>query len=57
MDARLPFRQCLPGPILSVLWAGQVRVANLEDAAGHVGEVLRRVKKQYLTRAYKVKDW
>lgn len=36
---------------------GVVRVANLDDAAYHVQEVLRRVKKQYITRAYKIRGW
>ena len=35
----------------------QVRVTNLEDAAEHIGEVLRRVKKEHLQRAYKIQDW
>jgi hypothetical protein len=35
----------------------QVRVTNLKDAADHIGEVLKRVKKEHLTRAYKIKDW
>jgi len=34
-----------------------VRVTNLEDAAEHIGEVLRRVKKEHLQRAYKIQDW
>jgi len=32
-------------------------VTNLEDAAEHIGEVLRRVKKEHLQRAYKIQDW
>lgn len=35
----------------------QVRVTNLEDASEHIGEVLKRVKKEHLERAYKIKDW
>lgn len=35
----------------------QVRVTNLEDATEHIGEVLKRVKKEHLERAYKIKDW
>lgn len=35
----------------------QVRVTNLEDAAEHIGEVLKRVKKEHLVRAYKISDW
>ncbi|KAJ0960636.1 hypothetical protein J5N97_001512, partial [Dioscorea zingiberensis] len=34
-----------------------VRVENLEDASEHIGEVLKRVKKEHLQRAYKIKDW
>lgn len=34
-----------------------MRVANLEDASEHIGEVLRRVKKQHLQRAYKIQEW
>eukprot|EP00897_Mesotaenium_endlicherianum_P006548 jgi/Mesen1/5921/ME000030S05187 len=40
-----------------IVLKGVVRVANLEDASGHVDEVLRRVKKEYLTRAYHIQDW
>ncbi|VVB00384.1 unnamed protein product [Arabis nemorensis] len=36
---------------------GVVRVTNLEDASEHIGEVLKRVKKEHLQRAYKIKDW
>lgn len=35
----------------------KVRVTNLEDASEHIGEVLSRVKKEHLKRAYKVSDW
>ena len=35
----------------------QVRVTNLQDASEHIGEVLKRVKKEHLERAYKIKDW
>lgn len=34
-----------------------MRVTNLEDAEEHIGEVLKRVKKEHLERAYKIKDW
>ena len=34
-----------------------MRVANLHDAAEHIGEVLKRVKKEHLERAYKIRDW
>ncbi|KAF1898059.1 hypothetical protein Lal_00032823 [Lupinus albus] len=40
-----------------VVLKGVVRVTNLHDAADHIGEVLKRVKKQHLQRAYKIKDW
>ncbi|KXZ54741.1 hypothetical protein GPECTOR_4g810 [Gonium pectorale] len=36
---------------------GVVRVENLEDATHHVDPVLRRVKPEYLKRAYKIKEW
>jgi nuclear GTP-binding protein len=35
----------------------QVRVTNLHDATEHIGEVLKRVKKEHLRRAYKIKEW
>jgi nuclear GTP-binding protein len=35
----------------------KVRVTNLADAAEHIGEVLSRVKKEHLQRAYKIQDW
>ncbi|CDP05900.1 unnamed protein product [Coffea canephora] len=40
-----------------IVLKGVVRVTNLEDAAEHIGEVLNRVKKVHLERAYKIKDW
>ncbi|WZZ65295.1 hypothetical protein YC2023_076665 [Brassica napus] len=40
-----------------IVLKGVVRVTNLEDASEHIGEVLRRVKKEHLQRAYKIKDW
>ncbi|KAL2642357.1 hypothetical protein R1flu_009944 [Riccia fluitans] len=40
-----------------IVLKGVVRVGNLDDATEHIGEVLSRVKKEYLTRAYKVKEW
>lgn len=43
--------------ILCLVRGLQVRVENLEDATEHIGEVLSRVKREYLTRAYKVKEW
>ncbi|KAJ4964115.1 hypothetical protein NE237_024054 [Protea cynaroides] len=40
-----------------IVLKGVVRVENLQDAAEHIGEVLKRVKKVHLERAYKIKDW
>ncbi|KDP46780.1 hypothetical protein JCGZ_06568 [Jatropha curcas] len=40
-----------------IVLKGVVRVTNLEHAAEHIGEVLKRVKKEHLERAYKIKDW
>ncbi|KAK7272520.1 hypothetical protein RJT34_29169 [Clitoria ternatea] len=40
-----------------VVLKGVVRVTNLKDAADHIGEVLKRVKKEHLQRAYKIKEW
>eukprot|EP00494_Astrolonche_serrata_P033590 UN33859 len=40
-----------------VVLKGVVRVTNLDDASEHIGEVLRRVKKEHLQRAYKIQDW
>ncbi|KAL9272684.1 Nuclear/nucleolar GTPase 2-like protein [Drosera capensis] len=40
-----------------IVLKGVVRVSNLQDAAEHIGEVLRRVKREHLERAYKIKDW
>lgn len=40
-----------------IVLKGVVRVENLEDASEHIGEVLRRVKKEHLQRAYKIDDW
>ncbi|KAJ6841096.1 nuclear/nucleolar GTPase 2-like [Iris pallida] len=40
-----------------IVLKGVVRVENLEDASEHIGEVLRRVKKEHLRRAYKIQDW
>eukprot|EP00249_Psilotum_nudum_P018209 c26693_g1_i1 orf=82-1917(+) len=40
-----------------IVLKGVVRVSNLENATDHIREVLSRVKKEYLTRAYKIKDW
>ncbi|MED6109843.1 Nuclear/nucleolar GTPase 2 [Stylosanthes scabra] len=40
-----------------VVLKGVVRVTNLQDAADHIGEVLKRVKKEHLERAYRIKEW
>ncbi|KAK3258513.1 hypothetical protein CYMTET_32447, partial [Cymbomonas tetramitiformis] len=40
-----------------VVGSGVVRVSKLEDAEDHITEVLKRVKPEYITRAYKVKEW
>ncbi|XP_051138763.1 nuclear/nucleolar GTPase 2 [Andrographis paniculata] len=40
-----------------IVLKGVVRVTNLHDAAEHIGEVLKRVKKEHLERAYKISDW
>ncbi|ERM95198.1 nuclear/nucleolar GTPase 2 [Amborella trichopoda] len=40
-----------------IILKGVVRVANLEDASEHIGEVLKRVRKDHLQRAYKLEDW
>ncbi|KAM7277719.1 hypothetical protein ACFE04_004853 [Oxalis oulophora] len=40
-----------------IVLKGVVRVTNLPDASEHIGEVLKRVKKQHLQRAYKIKKW
>lgn len=32
-------------------------MTNLQDATEHIGEVLKRVKKEHLQRAYKIDDW
>ncbi|XP_024527850.1 nuclear/nucleolar GTPase 2 [Selaginella moellendorffii] len=40
-----------------IVLKGVVRVGNLDDATEHIGEVLQRVKKDYLKRAYKIQDW
>ncbi|KAL9322294.1 hypothetical protein ACSQ67_010347 [Phaseolus vulgaris] len=40
-----------------VVLKGVVRVTNLKDAADHIGEVLKRVKKTHLERAYNIKEW
>lgn len=41
----------------AIVLKGVVRVSNLQDAAEHIGEVLQRVKKEHLTKAYKIEEW
>jgi len=36
---------------------GVVRVENVKDTMDHIGEVLKRVKKEYITRTYKIEQW
>ena len=36
---------------------GVVRVEKLEDATEYIGELINRVKPEYLRRAYKLKEW
>ncbi|KAL6140720.1 hypothetical protein ACLB2K_059016 [Fragaria x ananassa] len=40
-----------------IVLKGVVRVKNLQDASEHIAEVLKRVKKVHLQRAYKIQDW
>ncbi|KAM0997766.1 hypothetical protein COP2_007847 [Malus domestica] len=40
-----------------IVLKGVVRVTNLQDATEHIGEVLKRVKKIHLKRAYKIENW
>ncbi|KAL0382301.1 UNVERIFIED_CONTAM: Nuclear/nucleolar GTPase 2 [Sesamum calycinum] len=40
-----------------IVLKGVVRVTNLQDASEHIGEVLKRVKKEHLKRAYRISDW
>ncbi|KAL2245911.1 nuclear/nucleolar GTPase 2 [Sesamum indicum] len=40
-----------------IVLKGVVRVTNLQDASEHIGEVLKRVKKEHLQRAYRISDW
>ncbi|CAN6452478.1 unnamed protein product [Victoria cruziana] len=40
-----------------IVLKGVVRVTNLHDASEHIGEVLKRVKREHLQRAYKISDW
>lgn len=47
----------LIGPVNLLCSGLQVRVTNLPDASEHIGEVLKRVKKEHLKRAYKITDW
>ncbi|XP_074562491.1 nuclear/nucleolar GTPase 2 [Curcuma longa] len=40
-----------------IVLKGVVRVTNLQDASEHIGEVLKRVKREHLQRAYKINEW
>ncbi|TQD78808.1 hypothetical protein C1H46_035624 [Malus baccata] len=40
-----------------IVLKGVVRVTNLQDATEHIGEVLKRVQKIHLKRAYKIEKW
>jgi len=40
-----------------IVLKGVVRVENLQEPAEHIGEVLKRVKKEYITKTYKVSNW
>ncbi|KAK4403503.1 Nuclear/nucleolar GTPase 2 [Sesamum angolense] len=40
-----------------IVLKGVVRVTNLQDASEHIDEVLKRVKKEHLKRAYRISDW
>ncbi|KAI3466126.1 hypothetical protein Pfo_022789 [Paulownia fortunei] len=40
-----------------IVLKGVVRVTNSQDAAKHVGEVLKRMKKKHLKTAFKISDW
>merc|ERR1712013_14816 len=40
-----------------IILKGIVRVENLKEPSEHIGEVLKRVKKDYITRTYKVEEW
>nr|POE92741.1 isoform 2 of nuclear/nucleolar gtpase 2 [Quercus suber] len=42
--------------VINTLRTKNVRVTNLQDASEHIGEVLKRVKKEHWERAYKIKD-
>ncbi|GMP65751.1 hypothetical protein CsSME_00026420 [Camellia sinensis var. sinensis] len=43
--------------VINTLRTKNVRVTNLHDASEHIGEVLKRVKREHLERAYKIKEW
>jgi len=40
-----------------IILKGVVRVENLKEPAEHIAEVLKRVKKDYIVKTYKVEDW
>jgi len=40
-----------------IILKGIVRVENLKEPSEHIAEVLKRVKKDYIVRTYKVEEW
>ena len=40
-----------------IVLKGVVRVENIKNPEDHIGEVLRRVKSEYIFNTYKVKSW
>lgn len=40
-----------------IVLKGVVRVENLKEPSEHIGEVLKRVKKDYIVKTYKIEDW
>ncbi|KAG8364956.1 hypothetical protein BUALT_Bualt18G0052500 [Buddleja alternifolia] len=42
--------------VINTLRTKNVRVTNLADASEHIGEVLKRVKKEHLQRAHKISN-
>lgn len=40
-----------------IVLKGVVRVENIKAPEEHIGEVLKRVKKEYITKTYKIDEW
>jgi len=40
-----------------IILKGIVRIENLKEPSEHIGEVLKRVKRDYIVRTYKVEEW